>query len=178
MPKSPSPARSGPASAPVSSSVPGPFASPEEVQERRDGERSEPSRSDGTSSAAPPTQVRPRPARRHFSAEYKLDVLRQVDACRAPGEVGAVLRREGLYYGHLSKWRVQRKQGALAALTERRRGPKPPVPEAREVEKLRRENARLNRELEKANLCLEIQKKVSEMLGIPLNPPPRDGSGS
>lgn len=165
----------GPASAPRSASAPGP--SPEEVQERRDGERSEPSRSDGTSSAAPPTQVHPRPTRRYLSAEYKLRVLQEVDACRAPGEIGAILRREGLYSGHLSNWRAQRRKGALGALAARR-GPKPPAPEAREVERLRGENARLRRELEKANLCLEIQKKVSEMLGIPLNPPSSDGSGS
>ena len=88
-----------------------------------------------------------------------------------------MLRREGLYSGHLSKWRIQRRQGALAALASRR-GPKPPTAEAREIEQLRRENARLRRELEKTNLCLDIQKKVSEMLGIPLNPPKSDGSGS
>ena len=176
MRKSASSADSGSSAASAGGSLP----PAEEPAERRVGERSEPPRSEAGSSAAPdaPTQVRPRPTRRNFSAEYKLDVLRQVDACRVPGEIGAVLRREGLYFGHLSKWRAQRRLGALAALTERRRGPKPPAPEAREVAKLRRENARLLRELAKANLCLEIQKKVSEMLGIPLNPPPHEGNGS
>lgn len=148
--------------------------SPEEAPERRDAERSEASRSAGGSSGPPPTgstHVRPRPTRRYFTAEYKLRVLQEIDACRAPGEIGAVLRREGLYSGHLSKWRVQRQQGALAALTERPRGPKPPSPQEREVLELRRENARLRRQLEKANLCLEIQKKASEMLGIPLRSP-------
>jgi len=115
--------------------------------------------SSSAAAAAPPTQVRPRPTRRHFSAEYKLGVLKEVDACRAPGEIGAILRREGLYSGHLSQWRAQRREGALAALASRRRGPKPPPPEAKEVAQLRRENAHLRRELEKANLCLEIQKK-------------------
>jgi transposase len=164
------------ASDPVSGS---PLA-PEGTAERRDGERSEPSRSEAGSSgaAAPSTQVRPRPTRRHFTAEYKLSVVQQADACRAPGEIGALLRREGLYSGHLSTWRIQRKQGALSALTARRRGPKAATPEAREVEALRRENERLRRELERANLCIDIQKKASEMLGIRLSPPASDGSGS
>jgi transposase-like protein len=149
-----------------------------ESRERRDGERSEPSRSERDSTAAQPTQVLPRPARRTFSAQYKLDVLQEVDACRAPGEIGAVLRREGIYSSHLAKWRVQRKMGALAALRERRRGPRAPSAEAREVERLRKENARLRAQLERANLCLEIQKKTSEMLGIPLLPPASGASGS
>ena len=92
MPKSPpSPTASGS----VSAHVP----APEGTDERRDGERSEPSRSEeGPSGAvAPPTQVRPRPARRHFTADYKLRIVQEADACRAPGEVGALLRREGLY---------------------------------------------------------------------------------
>jgi transposase-like protein len=122
--------------------------------------------------------VRPRPTRRYFTADYKLRIVQEADVCRAPGEVGALLRREGLYHGHLSKWRVQRKQGAMAALAARRRGPKPPSAEAREVAALRREVSRLNRALERANLCLEIQKKVSEMLGIPLSPLPPEESGS
>ena len=147
---------------------------PEEAPERRDGERSESSRSEGASSAAPSSQVRPRPTRRYFTAEYKLSVLQEIDACRAPGEIGAILRREGLYSGNLSKWRIQRKQGAMAALTERGRGPKPPTAGSKEMEMLRRENARLRRQLEKAQLCLDIQKKASEMLGIPLNPPTPD----
>ena len=88
-----------------------------------------------------------------------------------------MLRREGLYWGHLSTWRVQRRQGALAALGARR-GPKRPAADAREMEAMRREIARLRRELEKANLCLEIQKKTSELLGIPLNPPTSEGIDS
>lgn len=173
MPKSGSGSGSGSVSVPGSSAAPGSASvpgslPPEEVQERREGERSEPSRSAGTSSGGTPsTQVRPRPTRRHFAADYKLRVLQEIDGCRAPGEIGAVLRREGLYSGHLSKWRIQRKQGALAALAARRRGPKPPLAEAREVEALRRENARLRRELEKANLCLEIQKKPPSSWGSP-----------
>jgi transposase-like protein len=151
---------------------------PEGLDERGDGERSEPSRSEERPSGTPPpTEVVARATRRRFTAEYKLRVVQEADACRAPGEIGALLRREGLYHGHLSKWRIQRKQGALAALAQRR-GPTPPFAEARELETLRRENARLRRQLEKANLCIDIQKKASEMLGIPLSQPESDGSGS
>ena len=150
-------------------------SSPEASPERRDGERSEPSQSEGDASATPrpTTQVHARPTRRTFTAAYKLDIVSQADACRAPGEIGALLRREGLYSGHLSKWRIQRKQGALSALSARR-GPKGASAESREVEQLRKELARVRRRLEQAELCLEIQKKASQMLGIPLNPPPRD----
>jgi transposase len=171
--------RSSPSgSAPKSASSPVP--APEEPAERRDGERSEPSRSEAGSSGAPAasTQVHPRPTRRSFTADFKLRVLQEIDGCRAPGEIGAVLRREGLYSGHLSKWREQRRRGALAGLAARPRGPKAPSVEPKELAGLRRENERLRRQLEKANLCLEIQKKTSELLGIPLNPPSSDGSGS
>lgn len=167
-------------SVPCSGSVPP--AAPEEPAERRDGERSEPSRSEAGSSgaAAPPpsTQVHLRPKRRSFGAGFKLTILQEVDACRAPGEIGAILRREGLYYGHLAKWREQRRHGALAALSARPRGPKPAPAEVKEIVRLRRENEQLRRQLEKANLCLEIQKKTSELLGIPLNPLHSGGSDS
>lgn len=141
---------------------------PEGPDQRREGERSEPSRSEAGPSGtpAPSTEVVARATRRRFTAEYKLRVVQEADACRAPGEFGALLRREGLYHGHLSKWRIQRKQGALAALSQRR-GPTPPTAEAREVETLRRENARLRRELEKANLCIEVQKKSPSCWGSP-----------
>ena len=107
----------------------------------------------------PPTQVHPRPRRRSFDAAFKLRVRQEVDACRAPGEIGAVRRREGLYFGHLSKWREHRRRGALAGLAARARGPKAAPAEAKELVALRRENGRLRRHLERANLCLEIQKR-------------------
>lgn len=133
-----------------------------------------PERSGGTSNeAAPPdSEVLERAKRRRFTAEYKLQVLEEADACREPGEVAALLRREGLYSSHLTDWRRARREGALGALGKQR-GPKRRRrdPVARENEQLRKENARLQRRLEQAEMILEIQKKASEILGIPLSRP-------
>jgi len=119
-------------------------------------------------------EVPPQAQRRRFSAEYKLSILKQADACREPGELGALLRREGLYSSLLSVWRRQRDEGALGNLS-RRRGPKSRRPDPR-VTELERENRRLQRDLEQARTIIEVQKKVSTLLGIPLNPPGSDES--
>jgi transposase-like protein len=93
-------------------------------------------------------------------------VLEQADACKQPGEIGALLRREGLYSSHLTSWRNQRHEGTLKAL-ERKRGPKPKrTPEHTEVEKLRRENERLRERLRKAEKIIDVQKKLAEVLGL------------
>jgi len=105
--------------------------------------------------------------RRRFSAEYRLKILRQADACKAPGELGALLRREGLYSSLLWTWRRQREQGALVALRARKRGPKPKAVDPR-VKELEKQNARLQRKLKQAEMIIEVQKKVHEILGIPL----------
>jgi transposase-like protein len=114
--------------------------------------------------------------RRQFSTEYKLRILREADACSEPGQVGALLRREGLYSSLLSAWRRQREQGVLKALRPKKRGRKPAPKDATsvEVEQLRKQNARLQQRLEQAELIIEVQKKVSEILGIPLNRPASD----
>jgi len=108
--------------------------------------------------------------RRSYSAEYKRRVLREADACTEPGEVGALLRREGLYSSHLSSWRKQRERGELAGLSPKKRGRKHrrKTVSAKEHERLQRENRRLRQRLEQAELIIDIQKKASEMLGIPL----------
>ena len=118
-------------------------------------------------------EVTERAKRRRFTAEYKLDILRQADACKRDGDLGALLRREGLYSSHLVTWRRQRDEIAKAGLKARKRGPKPKAVDPR-VKQLKRENARLKRRLERVELMLEIQKKASEMLGIPLNRPNTD----
>ena len=132
-----------------------------------------PERSGGPSTAARPDPEVPEKAqRRQFSAEYKLRVLEEADACREPGQIAALLRREGLYSSHLSEWRRARREGSLKALAKAR-GPKGRRRDAVVVEneQLRKENTRLRRRLEQAETILTIQKKASELLGIPLNPP-------
>jgi len=155
--------------------------------ERSAGERSEPGRSGGAPSSAPqPTgprpvlapdpEVRERPLRRRFTAEYKQRILDEADQCVEPGAVGALIRREGLYFSHLCKWRQQRRDGGLEALQPRRRGPKPRHADARDrrIGELEREKGRLERRLRQAELIIDLQRKVSELLGIPLSHP---GSG-
>ena len=105
--------------------------------------------------------------RRRFTAEYKLKVLREADACRKPGEIGALLRREGLYTSHLSAWRKQRAHGMAL---EKKRGPAPKAknPLAAKVAALEKETVRLKARAERAEALVELQKKVSEILGIEL----------
>ena len=122
---------------------------------------------------APDPEVTERAKRRRFTAEYKLRILRKADACKGDGDVGALLRREGLYSSQLAAWRRQRDEIAKAGLKARKRGPKGKVVDP-QVKQLKRENARLKRRLERVELMLTIQKKASEMLGIPLNQPDKD----
>ena len=122
---------------------------------------------------APDPEVTERAKRRRFTAEYKLRILREADACKGHGDLGALLRREGLYSSHLATWRRQRDEIAKAGLKARKRGPKSKAVDPR-VKQLKRENARLKRRLVRVELMLDIQKKASEMLGIPLNHPDKD----
>ena len=101
---------------------------------------------------------------RQFSTAYKLRILQEADGCQARGEIGALLRREGLYSSHLSTWRKQR---AVGELTDKQRGRKGD-PTAAEMKRLQRENERLRKELEKARLIIEVQKKLSQALGLTL----------
>lgn len=115
----------------------------------------------------PSTEVVTRAARRRYTAEYKLRILREVEACKGTGEIGALLRREGLYSSNLTKWREQRARGELEGLAGQRRGPKEDV-QAVENARLKRENEQLREELRKARLIIDVQKKVSQLLGVPL----------
>lgn len=118
----------------------------------------------------PDPQVCQQPVRRRFSADYKLRILEEADLCTTPGQIGVLLRREGLYSSHLVIWRRQRKEGSLKALAPRKRGPKEMArsPLADEVEKLRRENLLLRDRLSQAETIIEVQKKVSLLLQSPL----------
>lgn len=118
----------------------------------------------------PATEVPEKPVRRRFSAEYKLRILEEADGCTEQGQLGELLRREGLYSSLLSTWRRQRDEGVLAGLAPKRRGrkAKPKNPLAEENARLQRENRRLTEKLRQAELIIDVQKKVSEMLNIPL----------
>jgi transposase-like protein len=112
-----------------------------------------------------------------FTAEYKLRILQEAEACTKAGEIGALLRREGLYSSLLSEWRKQREEGALAAL-ERRRGRKKPHPLQTENAKLRRRAERAEADLAKARKVIEVQGNVSALLGELLKPRGATSDGS
>jgi len=140
--------------------------------ERRADERSEAARSGGSPTiepdvvpVPPDSEVPARHVRRRFTTAYKLAILRQADACTRHGELGALLRKEGLYSSHLVTWRQQREAG----LTPKTRGRKATAVDP-QVKKLEQENRRLTTRLQKAEALLAFQKKVSELLQIPLKP--------
>ena len=123
----------------------------------------------GVPGTAPDPEVPDRPKRRRFTAEYKRKFLKQADACR-PGDLGALLRREGVYSSSLKTWRAARDRGELAGLAPKKRGPKAtaPDPRDRELAAKDREIARLSARVERAEAIIGLQKKVSEILGIRL----------
>ena len=125
----------------------------------------------------PDPEVVARPTRRRFTAEDKLRILTLADACTAVGSLGALLRAEGLYASHLTTWRRQRTEGVLSALMPQKRGRKASSrhPLQAENETLRQENARLSTRLKQAELIIDVQKKVSQMLGLPLETPEDGG---
>jgi len=118
----------------------------------------------------PEVEVVAKARRRQFTAEYKRKVLKEIDACKEPGEIGAVLRREGLFSSHLASWRAARRRGELAGLSSKPRGPqaRPQDPRDRQMAELERENRRLQRRLARAETMIEIQKKVAQLMGISL----------
>jgi len=116
-------------------------------------------------------EVLAKATRRRFSAEYKLKILREADACTQPGEIGALLRREGLYSSNVTTWRAQRERGELLGLTPKRRGPAPNAknPLATKVAALEREVTRYRARARRAEALVELQKKVAELLGSELS---------
>ncbi len=122
----------------------------------------------GTVQRADP-EVPAKAQRRRFTAEYKLRIVEEADACQEAGAVGALLRREGLYTSHLSMWREQRRAGALAGLVARTRGRKAKhSPGEKRLAQVERENAHLREALRQAHVIIAVQKKISCLLGIPL----------
>jgi transposase-like protein len=121
----------------------------------------------------PNPEVLEKPIRRRFTADYKLRILKEVDNLSESGQIGALLRREGLYSSNLTTWRKQRDNGTIEALSPKKRGRKNhrQDPLIQENVQLRRQNERLARRLKKAEAIIDFQKKISEILGIPLSQP-------
>jgi len=126
----------------------------------------------------PDPEVIPVAERRRFTAEYKLRILEEVDQCTDSGEIGSLLRREGLYSSYLSRWRRAREQGLLQALRPKTRGRKPAADRElkKEVTALRRKNERLQKKLETAETIIAVQKKLSHLLGLDIEEPERSES--
>jgi transposase-like protein len=126
----------------------------------------QPNRNGQLKAEVPDPEVAPRAKRRQFSAKYKLRILTEAEQCSQRGEIGALLRREGLYSSHLTTWRKQGDRGQLQGLAPKKRGRKPD-PQAVELAQLQRENERLKARLAQAETIIEVQKKLSQMLGLP-----------
>jgi transposase len=120
---------------------------------------------------APDPEVLPRAERRQYAAQYKLRILEEVERCTERGQIGALLRREGLYSSHLSKWRRQRAEGQLQALSPQKRGRKVQEVGVEDLARLQRENERLRARLEQAEMIIDVQKKLSRLLGLPVENP-------
>ena len=132
-------------------------------------------RSESETRPTPPDpEVLERARRRQFTASYKLRILEEADQCSVPGQLGALLRREGLYSSHLAAWRRHRAQGTLAALGPRRRGQAILAIDPADFARLRHENERLARQLATAETIIDIQKKVSTLFGL-TQPSANDG---
>jgi transposase len=121
--------------------------------------------------AAADPEVPEKKPRRRFTAAYKLRILQEADQCEEPGQIGVLLRKEGLYSSHLTTWRRQREEGSLQGLTAQKRGRRaqPRNPSAERIDQLEKENLRLKQQLRKAEIIIEAQKKISEILGIDQN---------
>jgi len=126
-------------------------------------------------------EVSEKPTRRRFSAEYKIRILKEAEACKQPGELGSLLRREGLYWSSLTLWRKQREAEGVKGLSPKKRGrkKKPADPSAKKIAQLEREKKRLQRKLEQAETIIEIQKKVAALLEVEMKSPESgEGGGS
>ena len=130
---------------------------PEQQQEQQ--------QADAGRARLPDPEVVPKAKRRQFTAKYKLRILEEADRCTERGQIGELLRREGLYSSHLSKWRRLRARGQLQALAPKKRGRKGQDPSVAELARLRRENKRLRAQLEQAEIIIDVQKKLAQLLG-------------
>ena len=124
-----------------------------------------------TQNSIPDPEVSGKATRRRFTAQYKIRILQEADNCTDFGQIGALLRREGLYASSLTTWRRQKERGALDALSAKRRGPKKKITDTatRYISKLEQENHAIRQKLKQAETIIEVQKKISEILNIPSN---------
>lgn len=131
------------------------------------------------SAQSPPNpEVLAKPKRRRFTADYKLRILQETDSCTEPGQIGQILRREGLYASHLTKWRQQRQEGALNSLSCNKRGRKPQIETlmVNRVNELEKKNEELRKKLKQAEVVIEVQKKISELFEISMESLQMNGS--
>ena len=131
---------------------------PDQQQEQRQAE--------GLEAQIPDPEVVPKAKRRQFTAKYKLRILKEAARCTERGQIGELLRREGLHSSHLSAWRQQRVRGQLQGLAPKKRGRKGKDPSVAELARLRRENERLRVQLEQAEIIIDVQKKLARLLGL------------
>jgi len=123
-------------------------------------------------SVVPDSEVPEKPVRRRFTAEYKRRILREAEACKEQGRLGALLRREGLYSSNLTTWRRQAERGTLEALSPKKRGPKEKKldPSLRRIAELEKTTQKLEHKLRQAELIIAAQKKIAEIFQMPLDP--------
>jgi transposase-like protein len=128
----------------------------------------------------PNPEVPEKKSRRKFTAQYKLRIISEADACKEPGQVGVLLRSEGLYSSNLNTWRRQKEKGLLEALSPKKRGRKEKEknPLTQRVARLERENKQLRKKLIQAETIIDVQKKISEILGISQNLPEEEENNS
>jgi transposase len=121
-----------------------------------------------STSQKPDPEVPEKKPRRKFTANYKLRILSEIDASTHPGDIGAILRREGLYSSNITTWKRQRHEGTLKGLSPKKRGRKkrPDSPDAKRIAELERENRKLTKKLKQAETIIDVQKKISEILGV------------
>ncbi len=154
-----------------------PEGSPEGARRATGGE---PSAAKFSNFSPPDPEVTGKKPRRKFTVKYKLRMLKKADTCTDPGQLGVLLRQEGLYSSNLTTWRKQRDEGILMAMSPKKRGRKaqPKNPLALEVARLQKENLGLKNKLKQAELIIDAQKKISEILGIAQNHDENEGSSS
>lgn len=156
--------------------VTNPKAEEAEGARRATGVSSATAEEEKSAQSLPNPEVLPKPKRRRFTAAYKLGILNEIDSCTELGQIGHILRREGLYASQLTKWRQQRQEGALKSLSNNTRGRKPKTEPliVNRINELEKENEELRKKLKQAEAVIGVQKKISELFGITVESLPKN----